>query len=193
MDRLMPTLLDWLLKRYPDTPKKRAKQWILTGRVSVNGVVLHRPKQVIPDPRDALELVDRRATALDCGPGGWRIHPRVALLCLDAALAVVNKGTGLISVPAKPGDLSALSILADFLAGKIRTTHFVPAAYRRLKPLPVHRLDQYTSGVFCLAMNPTARQALIEQLSARRIRREYIAFVEGRPRSPKGTWRNWLR
>jgi 23S rRNA pseudouridine1911/1915/1917 synthase len=25
------------------------------------------------------------------------------------------------------------------------------------------------------------------------MRREYIAFVDGRPRHPKGTWRNWLK
>ena len=31
-------LLDWLLRKHPDTPKSRAKQWILAGRVSVNGL-----------------------------------------------------------------------------------------------------------------------------------------------------------
>jgi len=58
---------------------------------------------------------------LDCGPAGWQIHPRVNLLYLDAALAIVNKGPGSASVPAEDGDLSALSILADFLAGKFRS------------------------------------------------------------------------
>ena len=28
-------LLEWLLQQHPDTPKTRAKQWILAGRVSV--------------------------------------------------------------------------------------------------------------------------------------------------------------
>jgi 23S rRNA pseudouridine1911/1915/1917 synthase len=192
-------LLEWLLEKYPDTPKKRAKQWIVAGRVSVNGVIIRQPNQAIPDPQDALELLDRRATALDCGPGGWQIHPRVALLYLDAALAVVNKGPGLISVPAENADLSALSILADFLAGKLRARgrggagRSLPPAYRRLQPLPVHRLDQYTSGVFCMAMNPTARQRLIDQLQAHTMKREYVAYVEGRPSQLKGTWRNWLK
>ena len=36
-------LLHWLLLQYPDTPKSRAKQWILAGRVSVNGVILPKP------------------------------------------------------------------------------------------------------------------------------------------------------
>ena len=51
------------------------------------------------DPGAALELGDRHAATLACGTG-WQIHPRVSLLYLDSALAIVNKGPGLISVPA---------------------------------------------------------------------------------------------
>jgi 23S rRNA pseudouridine1911/1915/1917 synthase len=191
-------LLDWLLQKYPESPKTRAKQWILAGRVSVNGVVLRKPHQPIPDPGDTLELLDRNATTLACG-FGWQIHPRVAVLYLDSALAIVNKGPGLISVPAPNCELSALSILADFLAGRLKARDrgvagkSLPPAYRRLEPLPVHRLDQYTSGVFCMAMNPAARGHLIEQLKAHTMKREYVAFVEGRPNTRAGTWRQWLR
>ena len=192
------SLLDWLIKAHPDTPKKRAKQWILAGRVSVRGAVIRQPHHRLTDPGEALVLLGRHATALDCG-AGWQIHPRVALLFLDAALGIVNKGPGLISVPAPNCDISALSILADFLAGRLKAQDrgvagkSLPPAYRQLEPLPVHRLDQYTSGVFCIAMNPTARQHLIEQLKAHTMRREYVAFVQGRPKTPKGTWRQWLR
>jgi 23S rRNA pseudouridine1911/1915/1917 synthase len=191
-------LLDWLLRKHPDTPKSRAKQWILAGRVSVNGVIIRKPHQAIADPGDTLELRDRQAATLACG-SGWQIHPRVSLLYLDSALAVVNKGPGLISVPASNCDLSALSILADFLAGKLKARDrgvagkTLPTAYRQLEPLPVHRLDQYTSGVFCMATNPAARHHLIEQLKAHTMKREYVAFVAGRPRTPTGTWRQWLQ
>ncbi len=192
------TLLDWLLRKYPDTPRSRAKQWILAGRVCVNGVVARKPHLAIKEPGDSVALKDRQATTLECG-SGWQIHPRVSLLYLDSALAIVNKGPGLISVPASNCDLSALSILADFLAGKLKAWrrgvagNSLPPVYRRLDPLPVHRLDQYTSGVFCIAMNPKARHHLIEQLKAHTMQREYVAYVEGRPDAPKGTWRQWLQ
>ena len=191
-------LLDWLLRKHPDTPKNRAKQWILAGRVSVNGVVIRKPHQTITDPGDTLQLADRHATTLACG-SGWQIHPRVSLLYLDSAFAIVNKGPGLISVPAPNCSLSALGILADFLVGKLKARDrggagkSVPPAYRRLQPLPVHRLDQYTSGVFCIATSPAARRHLIEQLKAHTMKREYVAFVEGRSSTPKGTWRQWLQ
>ena len=190
-------LLDALLLRHPETPKGRAKQWILAGRVSVNGVVVRKPHQPTT-PSDNIELGGRHATTLDCG-SGWQIHPRVSLLYLDTCLAVVNKGPGLISVPASEGDLSGLSILADFLAGKLSARNrnvagkSLPPAYRRLQPLPVHRLDQFTSGVFCMATNTNARRHLIDQLKAHTMSREYVAYVEGRSHSSKGTWRQWLQ
>ena len=191
-------LLEWLLRKHPETSRSRAKQWIVAGRVSVSGVVIRRPHQSIADPGDSLELRARYATSLDCG-AGWQIHPRVSLLHLDGALAVVNKGPGLISVLASEGDLSALSILADFLAGRLKARdrsvagRSIPPFYRQLEPLPVHRLDQYTSGVFCMATNPATRHHLIEQLKAHTMKREYVAFVEGRASAPKGTWRQWLQ
>jgi 23S rRNA pseudouridine1911/1915/1917 synthase len=191
-------LLDWVLRKYPETPRNRAKQWILAGRVSVNGALIRRPHEAIADPGDTLELRPRLATTLDCG-SGWQIHPRVSLLYLDAALAVVNKGPGLISVPAPGSGLSALSILADFLTGRLRPRQrgtagkSLPPAYRRLELLPVHRLDQFTSGVFCMATSPAARRHLIDQLKTHTMRREYVAFVEGRPEAPKGVWRQWLQ
>ncbi len=198
------TLLNWVLERFPDTPRKRAKEWILAGRVSVGGTVVRKPNQMLADPT-TLELQGRRLATLALDEE-WRIHPRLSLVHLDASLAIVNKGAGLLSVPAPITDLSALSILADFLAGKLRglaplraglghrtAERRLPAAFRKLTPLPVHRLDQFTTGVLSLAMNPAARAALIEQFSAHTASRQYVAFVDGRPKTPRGTWRHWLR
>jgi 23S rRNA pseudouridine1911/1915/1917 synthase len=190
-------LLDALLLSYPGTPKVRAKQWIVAGRVTVNGAVVRKPHFPVSD-QDEIALGGRHATTLDCG-SGWQIHPRVSLLYVDTSLAIVNKGPGLISVPAAEGDLSALNILADFLAGKLKAQNrsvagkSLPPSYRRLQPLPVHRLDQYTSGVFCMAVNSAARNHLIEQLKAHTMKREYVAYVEGRAQSQRGTWRHWLQ
>jgi 23S rRNA pseudouridine1911/1915/1917 synthase len=182
----MKTLLDWLLEKYPDTPRTRAKQWIAAGRVSVNGVVMRKPHELIPETGGSLQLLDRHATTLNCGPTGLPIHELVTLLYLDSSLAILNKAAGMLSVPAPTGEISAIEILKS----KLGT---LPPSYRRLEPFIVHRIDFYTSGLFCVALDPTARASLIEQVSAHTMQREYIAFVEGRPRQPKGTWRNWLK
>jgi 23S rRNA pseudouridine1911/1915/1917 synthase len=44
-----------------------------------------------------------------------------------------------------------------------------------------------------MATSPAARHDLIEQLKAHTVKREYVAYVEGRSRMPKGTWRQWLQ
>jgi len=191
------TLLDWLLLRYPDTPKTRARQWIEAGRVSVNGAVRRKAHELLGDPGATLELLDRQAVSLDCG-SGWRIHPRVELMFLDSCLAVLNKGAGLISVPGPNTEISALSILTDVLAGKLKprgqgpSGKTLPATYRHLRPLPVHRLDQYTTGLFRVALNPSARTNLSNQVSPHSMETTYLAYVEGRPLQPKGTWHHWL-
>ena len=198
MDQPNRTLLDWLLEKFPDAPRKRAKQWILAGRVSLAGRVVRQPNERLPDPRDTLELQGHRSMAVVLDKE-WPIHPRLSLVHLDSSLAVVNKGAGLLSVPAPITDVSALSILADFLAGKLRglghrtAERRLPAAFRLLQPLTVHRLDQFTTGVLCFPLNPTARAALSEQFAAHTASREYVGFVDGRPRTPRGTWRHWLR
>src|SRR5438552_17482773 len=129
------SLLDRLLEEYPDTSKSRAKQWIVEGRVSVNGVVIRKPHHLLTEPDDAVELLYRRAATLELG-SGWAIHPRVTLLHMDSSLAVVNKGASLISIPAPDCQISALSILADYLAGRLKprdrriTAKALPAAWR---------------------------------------------------------------
>ena len=55
-ETLTKPLLDWLLLKYPETPKNRAKQWILAGRVSVRGTVIRKPHEAMADPGDALKL-----------------------------------------------------------------------------------------------------------------------------------------
>src|ERR1051325_8176460 len=181
------SLLEWLLARFPETPRKRAKQWILAGRVTVDGKIVRRPNERLADPADKLQLLDRQAAATVFEPE-WPIHPRLSLLFLDSSLAIVNKGAGLLSVPAPTSQVSAIEIIADVLSGKLRPRQrmSLPPAFRSLRPLPVHRLDQYTSGVLCFAMNPKARSHLIKQFSAHTAGREYIAFVDGRPTKSRG-------
>lgn len=187
------TLLEWVLQRYPDTPRTRAKQWIEAGRVRIDGRSRYRASETFPDPGSRFQLLPRHEAVLDCTPA-WEIHPRLSLLYLDSSLAVVDKGPGLLSVPAGDARISALSVLGDFLAGRLPSRHAgtVPPVLRRLHPMPVHRLDQHTSGLLCFAMNPTARARLIDQVRSGRFTRDYVAYVEGRPRTPRGIWRHRL-
>ena len=55
------------------------------------------------------------------------------------------------------------------------------------RPGIVHRLDKDTSGLLVVARTDAALRALREALRERRVEREYLALVEGRPPARSGT------
>ncbi len=186
-----PTLLELLMCRFPDTPRTRLKQWIEHGRVRVEGRVVRRATQPIEKPDARIELVGRAEQAHWFRPE-WRIHPKLALLYLDTSVAVVDKGAGLLAIPASGRGHSAMAVLGAFMTGG-KYGQRLPPLYRTLRPQPVHRLDQFTTGVLCFAMNPDARARLIAQFSQHTAGRDYIAYVHGRAPAHRGVWRHLLR
>lgn len=175
------SLLDWLADRFPDTPRKRLKGWFADGRVRLDGATARRFHETMADPGERLEFVAREA-----GTGrvesDLRLHQSARLVFLDGSLAIVNKSPGLLSVPfAGRDEPSAL----DFLRKHLERTG-APG----VEALPVHRLDEYTSGLMCFALTADARESLIEQLRAHAVERTYLAFVDGQPEAPRGTWRH---
>lgn len=174
--------MEWLAREYPDSPKKRLKDWFGKGRVRLDGQPLLKHHIQMEDPGPRLQIGQASPTAqMTARRMPCRIHAQVNLLYIDTSLAIVNKGAGLLSVPL-PGKSqpSVLSILESYLRDK------------GLKPLPVHRLDQYTSGLLCFAMNPDAREHLVQQVRAHSFMREYLALGDGCPEPRKGTWRSWF-
>ncbi|HSH09727.1 MAG TPA: pseudouridine synthase [Oceanipulchritudo sp.] len=189
------TLLEWAQALCPDSPRKRIKEWIASGRFYLDGKVVTQAGLRLADPGSSLTIGEA-----DSATASWanrrKIHPKVTILYLDDSVAIVDKGAGLLSVPLEGHDAkSALQVLGDYLndpkGDGLRRRLFGSAAL--VRPLPVHRLDQYTSGLLCLALNEDARSDLIEQLRAHTLLREYVAFVDGRAREESGTWRHWLR
>jgi 23S rRNA pseudouridine1911/1915/1917 synthase len=95
----------------------------------------------------------------------------------DERLAVIDKPPGLVVHPA-PGHRgpTLVEVLGDLLGGG------EPA-----RPGIVHRLDRDTSGLMLVARDAEAHRRLAAMIKARRVGREYLALVEGRPPSRSGT------
>ncbi|MCC5789980.1 MAG: hypothetical protein JJT75_10110 [Opitutales bacterium] len=189
------TLLEWALRVCPDSSRKRVKEWIAGGRFCLHGEVVTKASIRMPDPGNALTMGPPSQTERRWGIRK-RIHPKLVLVYLDTDLAIVDKEAGLLSVPTKQqSQESALDVLAHYLndpQGEATRRSFFGNA-RLVQPLPVHRLDQYTSGLLCIAMNETARAQLIAQLRRHEFLREYIAYVNGEARKPSGSWRNFMK
>ncbi len=83
----------------------------------------------------------------------------------DAHLLVLNKPSGLLSVPGK-GDAKQ-----DCLSTRVQKSY--PDA------LIVHRLDMATSGLMLMARGPAMQTALSKLFESRLIHKRYIAIVAG--------------
>lgn len=97
----------------------------------------------------------------------------LVILHEDAEVLLVDKPSGLLSVPGKGPHL------ADCLLARIQQVF--PEA------LLVHRLDRDTSGVMIFAMTPHAQRHLGLQFEKRMTRKTYVARVWGVPSEPAGT------
>ena len=100
------------------------------------------------------------------------MEPWLEVLHRDADLLVVNKQSGLLSVPGKAADH------ADCIEARAREA--CPEA--RI----VHRLDMDTSGVMVLALNARAHRHLGLQFERRKTRKTYVARVWGQPEGETG-------
>jgi tRNA pseudouridine32 synthase/23S rRNA pseudouridine746 synthase len=91
----------------------------------------------------------------------------VEILYQDEALIVVNKPAGLLSVPGRTSDR------ADSVVTRLRGLVSHQAV------LPVHRLDQETSGLLLLATDAEIYRALQRQFQKRQVRKVYEAVLAG--------------
>jgi 23S rRNA pseudouridine1911/1915/1917 synthase len=95
----------------------------------------------------------------------------------DQHLLVVDKGAGLVVHPARGHHEDTLSqLLAGSAAGGDPERAGI-----------VHRLDRDTSGLLLVSRSEEVHRLLQAALAERRIEREYLALVQGRPPARSGT------
>ena len=103
----------------------------------------------------------------------WAEDKELEILFQDEAMVVVNKPSGLLSVPGKT--------IKD-------------SAYTRLQamfpdvegPFVIHRLDMATSGILVFALTKRANKSLQKQFMARGVTKRYMALLEGELKDSEG-------
>ena len=88
----------------------------------------------------------------------------------DEALAVLNKPTGMLSIPGRTEDYSVATWAQQQWPGAML----------------VHRLDMWTSGIILVAKTKEASLGLQQQFEERTVKKKYLAIVEGRPQKEHG-------
>jgi tRNA pseudouridine32 synthase/23S rRNA pseudouridine746 synthase len=98
----------------------------------------------------------------------------LTVLYADEALLVLDKPSGLLSVPGRGEDKQ------DCLSARAQSLY--PDA------LIVHRLDMATSGLMVLARGLSAQRSLNAAFAERRVSKRYVAVVDGTLAPPSDTW-----
>ncbi len=91
----------------------------------------------------------------------------------DAHLAVVNKPAGLVVHPAAGNRTGTL------VHALLHHLEELSGIGGKLRPGIVHRLDKDTSGLMLVAKSDAAHIALAAAISAREVKREYLALIWG--------------
>jgi 23S rRNA pseudouridine1911/1915/1917 synthase len=152
--------------------RAQAQRRIEAGVVTLDGVAARKNDRLRGGETIVLAAPEVRR------PGSADELAEIAIVYEDADLLVVDKPAGIVVHPAGPHRGSTLS---EALA------HRGAAGGEPWRPGIVHRLDRDTSGLLVVAKSEEAHRRLKSALAARRIVREYLALVEGRPPSRSGT------
>ncbi len=155
-----------LAELLPHYSRNRLQQWLKAGQLRVDGAIC-RPR----DPVVGGEVVSGELT-LETETTALAQDIPLTVLYEDADLLVVNKPAGLVAHPAA-GNRDGTLVNA--------LLHHAPELATLPRAGLVHRLDKDTTGLLVVARSLRAHTALVEQLQARAIEREYLAVVNGVP------------
>ena len=153
-----------LAELFPEYSRSRLAEWIKSGDALLDGVA-RRPR----DPVRGGETVTLAAAA---GIETTALPEDIplAIVHADPDVLVIDKPAGLV---VHPGAGNPRGTLVNALL------HFDA----KLSEIPragiVHRLDKDTSGLMVVARTLCAHAALVEQLAARAVHRQYVAVAMG--------------
>jgi 23S rRNA pseudouridine1911/1915/1917 synthase len=104
----------------------------------------------------------------------------------DADLAVINKPAGMM-VHAGAGQTPGARNEGTLVNALLFHFKALSSTGGELRPGIVHRLDKDTSGLIIVAKNDRAHAALGTMFSGRKIKKTYIALVQGEVKRERGT------
>jgi 23S rRNA pseudouridine1911/1915/1917 synthase len=151
--------------------RSHVQKLIADGRLTSQGHPLRANTIVTPGTELALDVPE--PVALDLAPA----HDiPLRIVYEDDDLLIVDKPSGLVVHPSAghhDGDTLVNALLAR--AGGTEYGGIAGVA----RPGIVHRLDRDTSGLLMVAKHDAAQGSLMAQLKARRVRKTYLALVQG--------------
>jgi 23S rRNA pseudouridine1911/1915/1917 synthase len=171
-----PERLDkFLVKCLPDYSRSRLQGLIKDGFVRVNEKAAVKGGQMV-DPGDQIEVVLPPPEPAGLIPEAIPLH----IIFENNDLIVVNKPAGMVVHPAAGHSSGTLIQAALAHAPELE------GIGGEIRPGVVHRLDKDTSGLILIAKNDRSHRWLQDQFRTRKVKKIYLALVDGFPPTPTG-------
>ncbi|MFQ5937071.1 MAG: 23S rRNA pseudouridine(1911/1915/1917) synthase RluD [Acidiferrobacterales bacterium] len=153
-----------LAAMFPDFSRSKLQQWMQDGHVRVASLQPRSSDRVKGGETVEIQIPETRDYS-------WEAQAiPLSIVYEDQHLLVIDKPAGLVTHPG-PGNREGTLLNA--------LLHHAP----QLQSIPragiLHRLDKDTSGLLVVAKNESTRLRLVGELRQRRIKREYLAIVNG--------------
>lgn len=167
----------------PGLTRSQARKALVAGLVKLGGQALSDPRATVPEGGASVELdlrhgVRRTYVRIRHGAAPLEQALDLGILHLDDQMCVVDKPSGLASVPPPPGHSERKvhhvgEVLRRQLRKQGREAGFLGV---------VHRLDLDTSGCLAVALTREAQRVLAAQFAGTSAVRTYRCVVAGNPR-----------
>ena len=158
--------IDKYLSDNTDFTRNKIQKLIDDNNIKVNGKDIKSSYKV--SNNDEIIIIDEEEM-MDVKPENIPID----IVYEDNDVIVVNKKSGMVVHPA-PGNYSGT--LVNALMFKSDSLSKINGEFR---PGIVHRIDKDTSGLLIVAKNDKAHAILADELKNKKIKRKYIALVDG--------------
>ncbi|USN96025.1 MAG: RluA family pseudouridine synthase [Candidatus Nomurabacteria bacterium] len=155
----------YLAQYWPEHSRATWQKYVKAGYVTVNGEVEKSTKRLL-DEDDKVETSVPDAQTHD--------DQSLPIIYQDKNVIVINKPTGILSH--SKGVLNDEFTVAGFFK------RFTKYNVDTNRPGIIHRLDRDTSGVLIGALNDKTAKLLQRQFSDRKVKKTYIAVVDGIPK-----------
>ncbi len=165
----------FLVSRFPEFSRSRLQGLIKDGFVSIEGIPAEKAGQLI-GPGKVVEVRIPPTQTVGLIPENIPLQ----IVFEDKDIIVINKPAGMVVHP------SAGHVTGTLVNAALAHAPEMEGINGEMRPGVVHRLDKDTSGLILMAKNDHAQRWLQDQFRQRKVRKTYLALVDGHPPTPQG-------
>ncbi len=172
----------WIKRKFPGTPQSLIEKYSRKGLIKLNGKKTKLSSRILTDdiillPKINIEKNKKKIT-LSNKLQNLKKEILRNILYKDSEKIIVNKPPG-ISVHKGTKTLESIDDIKSFLNFSFSE-----------EPRIIHRIDKDTSGILLLARTYQSSVVLSKKLKEKKIKKFYIAIVDGIPNKKEGILKN---